>query len=65
MQGQLTYSPWHLDRGATHHLTPYIVNLCMAEECHGGDQVQVGNGQGLQILHSGNTIYSNLNKNLF
>jgi hypothetical protein len=45
---------WYPDTGSTNHLTNNLSNLNMrAEEYHGTDQIKVGNGQGLDILHTG------------
>ncbi|XP_010248464.1 PREDICTED: uncharacterized protein LOC104591372 [Nelumbo nucifera] len=43
---------WYLDSGVTHHLTPDVDNLQNRSEYMGLDQVAIGNGSGLQILHS-------------
>lgn len=41
---------WHPDTGATHHLTNKVNNLNLQREDYdGADQIQVGNGAGLQI----------------
>jgi hypothetical protein len=45
---------WYPDTAATHHLTNDLSNLNMqSEEYTGNEQIRVGNGQGLDILHSG------------
>lgn len=55
------------DSGSTHHITSDLANVTLsAEETIGSDQVYVGNGQGLQIYHTGlprNATVSSLNKN--
>lgn len=49
---------WYNDTGAMDHITSDLDRLTMRENYNGGDTVQVSNGQGLQILHTG---YSSLN----
>ena len=45
---------WYPNTGSTNHLTNDLSNLKMrAKEYHGTDQIKVGNGQGLDILHTG------------
>lgn len=45
---------WYHDTGSTHHLTNDLSNLNIrADEYRGTDQIRVGNGQGLNILHTG------------
>ncbi|OMO94717.1 Integrase, catalytic core [Corchorus capsularis] len=46
-------SSWCMDTGATHHVTSQFQNLSLASEYDGPDQIVVGNGQGLDISHSG------------
>ena len=42
------------DSGSTHHITSDLANVTLsAEETIGSDQVYVGNGQGLNIYHTG------------
>jgi hypothetical protein len=46
---------WHLDSGATDHLTSDIARLHL-QECYGGmDHVQAANGAGLSIVHIGHS----------
>jgi hypothetical protein len=47
---------WYCDTGATDHITNVLKRLAMHEQYHGGDTVQVGNGAGLQILHTGSGL---------
>ena len=48
---------WHADTGATHHITHDLNNLNIQNEDYtGSDQVQVGNGQGLLISKTGNSL---------
>jgi hypothetical protein len=45
---------WYLDTGSTNHLTNDLSNLNVcADDYLGTVQIRVGNGQGLQILHTG------------
>jgi len=45
---------WYHDTGSTNHLTPELSNLNLrAEEYTGSEQIKVGNGQGLDIHHTG------------
>jgi hypothetical protein len=45
---------WYPDTASTHHLTNDLTNLNItAEEYAGNEQIRVGNGQGLDILHTG------------
>jgi hypothetical protein len=44
---------WYSDTSTTDHITSDLHRLAMREQYHGGDTVQVGNGAGLQILHTG------------
>jgi hypothetical protein len=49
---------WYPDTGANVHLTNDLSNLNLnAEEYTSTDQIRVGNGQGLQISHSGVVAY--------
>jgi hypothetical protein len=45
---------WYPDTAYTHHLTNDLTNLNItANEYTGNEQIRVGNGQGLNILHTG------------
>ena len=46
---------WYSDTGATDHITSDLDRLAVRERYHGGEQVQVGNGAGLQIMHVGHS----------
>jgi hypothetical protein len=47
-------SMWYHDTGSTHHIINDLSNLKMcAEEYTSTDQIQLGNGQGLPIQHTG------------
>jgi hypothetical protein len=47
---------WYSDTGATDHITSDLERLIMREKYNGGDTVQVSNGAGLQILHTGSGL---------
>lgn len=44
---------WLIDSGATHHITTDITNLSMHSPYTDSEEVIVGNGDGLQITHTG------------
>ncbi|KAK4424666.1 Retrovirus-related Pol polyprotein from transposon RE1, partial [Sesamum alatum] len=46
---------WYSDTGATDHITSDLDRLALRDRYHGDEQVQVGNGAGLQILHIGHS----------
>lgn len=46
---------WYLDTGATDHITSDLDCLAIRERYNGGEQVHVGNGAGLRILHIGHS----------
>ncbi|KAK6120608.1 hypothetical protein DH2020_045641 [Rehmannia glutinosa] len=47
---------WYPDSGATNHVTYDMGNHNIASDYQGNEKVQVGNGQGLNIAHFGNSI---------
>ena len=47
---------WYSDTGATDQITSNLDRLAVHECYHGGEQVQVGNGAGLRILHTGHSL---------
>ena len=47
---------WYSDTGATDHITSDLDRLAVRERYHGGEQVQVGNGAGLRVLHTGHSL---------
>jgi hypothetical protein len=52
-------SAWYPNSGTTHHLTSDLANLNInAESYSGGDQIRMGNGNGLPIEHIGTTNLS-------
>ena len=60
------YNPntWLLDSGATHHLTSDLNNLPLHQPYHGGDEVAIADGSGLQITHTGSASISTPSKTL-
>ena len=44
---------WYVDNGANQNVTADIGNLHLTEPYQGDDKVAVGNGNGLQIKHTG------------
>ncbi|XP_010423794.1 PREDICTED: uncharacterized protein LOC104708847 [Camelina sativa] len=46
-------TPWIMDSGATHHITSDFANLSIYQPYTGGEEVLVGDGTGLPILHMG------------
>ena len=44
------------DIGATDHITSDLDHLVVRERYHRGEQVQVSNGAGLRILHTGHSL---------
>jgi hypothetical protein len=55
---------WYSDTGATDHITSDLDRLTMRERYQGGDQVQVGNGTDLQILHIGHSSINTVDRSL-
>ncbi|XP_020978856.1 uncharacterized protein LOC107643134 isoform X2 [Arachis ipaensis] len=45
----VTDDAWHLDTGASHHVTHDQSNLLSSSEYQGPDQVRVGNGAGIEV----------------
>ncbi|KAH0765347.1 hypothetical protein KY285_001218 [Solanum tuberosum] len=60
----ITHQNWYPDSGATHHITPIFLSLHHVEDYKGMDQVHIGNGQGLPIHHTGNSLFSHPSKSL-
>ena len=55
------YTPdhnWYPDSGASSHVTADLNNLAFQSDYHGQDQVHIGNGKGLPILHIGHSLVS-------
>ncbi|KAJ0500301.1 putative RNA-directed DNA polymerase [Helianthus annuus] len=58
-RSQVSNDHWHPDTGANHHVTPDLSSIGTSEPYQGYDNLHVGNGKGLPILHIGSTnIYS-------
>ena len=57
-------APWLLDSGATHHLTSDLNNLSLHQPYHGGDEVAIADGTGLQITHIGSASVPTPSKSL-
>ncbi|KAJ3704083.1 hypothetical protein LUZ61_007788 [Rhynchospora tenuis] len=55
---------WVLDSGATNHVTSDLNNLSSFFEYAGSDTLQVGNGAGLPIQHTGDAFFSLSNHNI-
>ena len=53
----VTDSAWYPDSGATDHITADLDNLQISHEYSGNDQVRVGNGMAIPILHIGDTSF--------
>ena len=47
--------PWYPNTAVNFHITPDLTNLSIAHDYNEHDQLHVGNGQGLQITHTGIT----------
>uniref|UniRef100_A0A1J3ILL6 Retrovirus-related Pol polyprotein from transposon TNT 1-94-like beta-barrel domain-containing protein n=1 Tax=Noccaea caerulescens TaxID=107243 RepID=A0A1J3ILL6_NOCCA len=56
--------PWVLDTGATHYITSDLTNLSLHQPYNGGQEVIVGNGNGLPITHTGFASLPSNNKPL-
>ncbi|KAK9062643.1 hypothetical protein SSX86_019831 [Deinandra increscens subsp. villosa] len=58
-RSQASTNHWYPDTGANNHVTPDLSSIGTPESYHGSDNLHVGNGKGLPILHIGSTkIYS-------
>lgn len=49
---------WYPDSGATNHITPDINNLTNKSHYSGLEQIHIGDGSGLEILHTGSMFFS-------
>lgn len=47
---------WYPDSGATNHLTPDLTNLSSRTSTSGHDKIHMGNGQPIDIHHTGSLI---------
>ncbi|CAA0809936.1 Unknown protein [Striga hermonthica] len=55
---------WYVDTGATDHIINDLDRLTFREQYHGNDTVQVGNGAGLNIWHTGSCSINTANRPL-
>lgn len=55
---------WLLDSGASHHLTSDLANLSLHTPYNGGEEVQIGNGMGLEIANTGSSLLTSSQRNL-
>ena len=55
---------WLLDSGASHHLTSDLANLSLHTPYNGGEEVQIGNGMGLEIANTGSSLLPSNTRNL-
>ena len=55
---------WYPDSGASHHITPNLSDIQDPSVYSGPGQLYVGNGQGMQITHTGKAYLHNQN-NIF
>lgn len=55
---------WLADSGATNHITADLENLTLQQPYQGTETVAVGNGNGLNIAHTGSTTYHLPNSDL-
>ena len=53
---------WYPDSGASHHVTPNSDNLQNRVTYAGQDQFYIGNGQGIEILSTQNSVLSSQHK---
>uniref|UniRef100_A0A1J3J5G1 Retrovirus-related Pol polyprotein from transposon TNT 1-94-like beta-barrel domain-containing protein n=1 Tax=Noccaea caerulescens TaxID=107243 RepID=A0A1J3J5G1_NOCCA len=56
--------PWLLDSGATHHITSDLANLALHQPYTGGEEVIVGDGNGLAITQTGSTTLPSSTRSL-
>ena len=60
---QHTDNEWHVDIGATHHLTNDVNNIHLQNEDYGNQYlIQVANSAGLKIVQSGTSTLSSPSK---
>ncbi|KAD4178088.1 hypothetical protein E3N88_26679 [Mikania micrantha] len=56
------HQAWLPDTGSSHHSGPDLSSLDYSEPYHGGDNLHVGNGKGLPILHIGSSTFTSPNR---
>jgi hypothetical protein len=47
---------WYADTGATDHITSKLEKLTNINKYHGGDQIHMASGTGMNISHIGDAI---------
>lgn len=50
-------TPWIVDSGASHHVTSQMSNLSLHQPYKGPDDIQIGDGSGLKITHTGSVSF--------
>jgi len=60
----MSYNPWLLDSGATHHLTTDLNNLALHQPYNGGEEVTIADGSTLPITHTGSSTLSTQSRSL-
>jgi len=50
------HSNWIMDTGTSHYITQDLQQLSLAQPYPGSDQVQVSDGTGLKMSHTGQTF---------
>jgi hypothetical protein len=55
-QAATQHGDWIMDTGASHHISQDMQQLTLANSYPGADRVIVGDGTGLNITHTGNSI---------
>ncbi|GKV07210.1 hypothetical protein SLEP1_g19008 [Rubroshorea leprosula] len=49
----LSHNKWLIDSGANNHITNDLTNLALHSEYDGSEELQIGDGSGLEITHIG------------
>lgn len=58
---QFAQHPWIVDSDASHHVTSQISNFSSHQPYEGPNDIQIGDGSGLQITHTGSVSLSPFN----
>lgn len=53
----LASNQWIVDFGASHHVTSNMSNLSLHQPYEGPDDIQIGDGSGLKITHTGSVYF--------